>query len=150
MSYNYEADGRGGGGERSRQFNLDEADVLYRHYIPVPMEYHLPLGWHLSAAGYAVSSPPPDGPELRSLIRSGAHRCRRRSAAARSGRQSARSGAASSSRSTTSRSPAPHVGRINRTGRCAGGTAAASTGRSWRMATDLTSTASTGLALYFP
>jgi hypothetical protein len=51
MSHKYEA-----GGERSHQFTL---------------EYRLPHDCHMSPAGYAVLSPPPDGPELRSLIEEG-------------------------------------------------------------------------------
>jgi hypothetical protein len=68
MAHNYEAHRNGADGERSRQFTLDEAEVLYRHHIPVPMEYRLPHGWHRFATGYLVPPPPPDRPELRSLI----------------------------------------------------------------------------------
>jgi hypothetical protein len=68
MLHNYEAGGSGTGGERSSQFTLNEAGVLYQHRISVPMNYRPPHGWHLSAVGYAVSPPPSDGPELRSLI----------------------------------------------------------------------------------
>jgi hypothetical protein len=50
------------------QFTLDETDVLYRHDIPVLMEYRLPHGWHMSAAGYVVLPPSLDGRELRSII----------------------------------------------------------------------------------
>ena len=63
MANKYEA-----GGERSRTFNLDEADVLYRNHIPVLPEYRLPHGWHMLAAGYAMPPPPSDGLELRFLI----------------------------------------------------------------------------------
>jgi hypothetical protein len=60
--------GSGAGGEWSHQFTIEEADVLYRHHIPVPMEYRLTHVWHMSVADYAVPPPAPDGPELRSLI----------------------------------------------------------------------------------
>jgi hypothetical protein len=68
MAHNYEAGGSSVGSERSHQFMLDEAGVLYRHHIPVPTEHHLLHGWHMSAAGHTVPPPPLDGPELRSLI----------------------------------------------------------------------------------
>jgi hypothetical protein len=61
MVHNYEAGGSNAGGERSHQFTLDEA-LLYRHHIPVPMEYRLPHGWQLSTGGYTVPLAPPDGP----------------------------------------------------------------------------------------
>ena len=67
MAHNYEAGGSGTGEQRSRQLSLDEADVFFWQRIPVPLEFKLPHGWHLSHAGYAVP-PPPNGAEMRSLI----------------------------------------------------------------------------------
>ena len=40
---------------------------MYLHRIPVPLEFKLPHGWHLSHVGFAVPLPPA-GLELRSLI----------------------------------------------------------------------------------
>lgn len=69
MAHNAEAGGSGVGGTlRSLQLTYDEADVLYWQRIPVPLQFKLPHGWHLSNAGYAVPSPPPPGPETRALI----------------------------------------------------------------------------------
>ena len=68
MANNNEAGGSGTGEQRSRQLSLDEADVFYWQRIPVPLEFKLPNGWHLSHAGFAVPPPPPNGSELRSLI----------------------------------------------------------------------------------
>jgi hypothetical protein len=56
MAHNDEATGSGGGVLRSVQLTYDEADVLYWH------------GWHVSNTGFAVPSPPPAVPEMRTLI----------------------------------------------------------------------------------
>jgi hypothetical protein len=44
-------------------FNADEAMVLWENGILVPSAWHLPHGWHVSAAGYAV----PPLPEVDAL-----------------------------------------------------------------------------------
>jgi hypothetical protein len=63
MAHNVKA---GGNGLWSLQLSLDEADVLSWQCIPVPLEFKLPHGWHLSNVSYAV--PPPLGPEMCALI----------------------------------------------------------------------------------
>lgn len=58
MAHNDQAGGSGGGMLRSMQLTFDEADVLYWHRIPVPVQYKLPHGWHVSNDGFAVPPPP--------------------------------------------------------------------------------------------
>jgi hypothetical protein len=54
---------------RSLQLSYDEADVLYWKRISVEVEYKLPHGWHVSNAGFGVPPSPPEGPQMRDLIR---------------------------------------------------------------------------------
>jgi hypothetical protein len=57
MTHNAEAGGSGGRGRlRSLQLSYDEADVLSWQHIPVPLQFKLPHGWHLSNAGYAAAT----------------------------------------------------------------------------------------------
>ncbi|KAK1631432.1 hypothetical protein QYE76_005747 [Lolium multiflorum] len=68
MAHNAEAGGNsGGGGLRSLQLTYNEADIMYWQRIPMPLQFNLPHGWHLSNARYAVPPPPP-GLETRALI----------------------------------------------------------------------------------
>jgi hypothetical protein len=48
------------------QLSLEEDDILYLLRIPMPLQFKLPRGWHISNAGYVVSPPP--GPEMHALI----------------------------------------------------------------------------------
>jgi hypothetical protein len=48
-------------------FNAGEARVLWENGILVPPSWHLPHGWHVSVAGYAVP-PLPEGNALDDLI----------------------------------------------------------------------------------
>jgi hypothetical protein len=60
--------GSGSGGfVRLTSFTEAEARVLWENTILVPPAWHLPHGWHVSVAGYAV---PPilEGAELEALI----------------------------------------------------------------------------------
>jgi hypothetical protein len=62
--------GSGSGGfVRPTNFTKAEAEarVLSKHAILVPVAWHLPHGWNVSAAGYAVP-PLPEGAELKTLI----------------------------------------------------------------------------------
>jgi hypothetical protein len=68
MAHNDEATGSGGGVLRSVQLTYDEADVLYWQRILVPAQYKLPHRWHVFNTGFAVPSPPPAVPEMRTLI----------------------------------------------------------------------------------
>jgi hypothetical protein len=52
---------------RSTNFTEGEARILWENVILVPLAWHLPHGWHESAAGYAVP-PIPEGAELDNLI----------------------------------------------------------------------------------
>jgi hypothetical protein len=55
MAHNDHAGGSGGSGYyRPMNFNADEAVVLWENSILVPLAWHLPHGWQVSAAGYAV------------------------------------------------------------------------------------------------
>jgi hypothetical protein len=58
MAHNAKADGRRSA-LRSLQLTYIEANVLYWQRIPVPLQFKLPHGWHLSNATYAVPPPPP-------------------------------------------------------------------------------------------
>jgi hypothetical protein len=55
--------GSGSGGfVRPTNFTEAEAWVLWENTILVPPAWHLPHGWHVSVAGYAVP-PIPEGAE---------------------------------------------------------------------------------------
>jgi hypothetical protein len=67
MAHNHHAGGSGGGGfSRQTNFNANEARVLWENGL-VPPPWHLPHGWHVSAAGYTVP-PLPEGDALDDLI----------------------------------------------------------------------------------
>jgi hypothetical protein len=52
MAHNDHAGGSGGSGYyRPMNFNADEAAVLWENNILVPLAWHLPHEWHISAAG---------------------------------------------------------------------------------------------------
>jgi hypothetical protein len=60
--------GSGSGGfVRPMKFNQVEARILWENAILVLPAWHLPHGWHVSAAGYAAP-PIPEGAELEALI----------------------------------------------------------------------------------
>jgi hypothetical protein len=62
------AGGSGSGGfVRLTNFTETEAMVLWENAILVPSAWHLPHGWHVSAAGYVIP-PIPEGAELDNLI----------------------------------------------------------------------------------
>jgi hypothetical protein len=52
---------------RPTNFTKAKARVLWENVILVPPVWHLPHGWNVSAAGYAVP-PIPKGAELQALI----------------------------------------------------------------------------------
>jgi hypothetical protein len=56
-----------GGFGHPTNFTKAEARILWENAILVPSTWHLPHGWHVSAAGYAVP-PIPEGGELDNLI----------------------------------------------------------------------------------
>jgi hypothetical protein len=60
--------GSGSGGFiHSTNFTAAEAWVLWENAILVPPVWHLPHGWRISEAGYAVP-PIPEGVELKAVI----------------------------------------------------------------------------------
>jgi hypothetical protein len=68
MVHNHNARGSGGDGfSRQMNFNTGEARVLWENGILVPPSWHLPHGWHVSVAGYAIP-PLPEGDALDDLI----------------------------------------------------------------------------------
>jgi hypothetical protein len=69
MAHNDEAGGSDDDVLRSLQLSLDEPDVLYWQRIPMPVQFKLPHGWHISNAGFAVPPSPPAGPHVQALAR---------------------------------------------------------------------------------
>jgi hypothetical protein len=68
MSHNDQTGGsRGSGYYRPMNFNADEATVLWGNGILVPPAWHLPHGWHVSVAEYAIP-PLPEGDALDDII----------------------------------------------------------------------------------
>jgi hypothetical protein len=59
--------GVSGGFGRPTNFTEVEARVLWENAILIPPAWHLPHGWNVSMAGYAVP-PISDGAELKALI----------------------------------------------------------------------------------
>jgi hypothetical protein len=56
-----------GGFVRPTNFTKAEARVLWENTILVPLAWHLPYGWNVSAMGYAIP-PIPEVAELDALI----------------------------------------------------------------------------------
>jgi hypothetical protein len=68
MAQNDQAGGsRGGDYYCPMNFNAEEATVLWENGILVPLAWHLPHGWHVSADGYAIP-PLPEGDALDDMI----------------------------------------------------------------------------------
>jgi hypothetical protein len=65
--YDQAGGSRGSGYYRPMNFNADEATVLWENVILVSLAWHLPHGWHVLAAGYAVP-PLPKGDALDDII----------------------------------------------------------------------------------
>jgi hypothetical protein len=62
MAHNDQASGcRSGGYSRTTNLNSEEAQILADNQILVPLAWHLPHGWNVSASGYAVAPMLPEG-----------------------------------------------------------------------------------------
>jgi hypothetical protein len=117
MVHNHDAgfSSTGLGEDRSYNFTLDEAEVLFRAHLLVPLEYRLPHGWHLSNAGIMSHRHRKSRSSVPSS-RSDEYNFQRRSGTNWCGLRTARSGRSSSS-PEVSPFAGPGAGRFNRIGR---------------------------------
>jgi hypothetical protein len=67
MAHNHQASGSGSHA-RTTNLSTDEARILAENNILIPLAWHMPHGWHLSAGAYTVALIPPEGPTLDKLI----------------------------------------------------------------------------------